>query len=213
MSENLFDVTMVELPTILPALPFTGSFLFPGTKLNLRLYEMRYIRLVFNALASSRLIGVVQPTEQDLPMKTPGLYHVGCAGRISSFTEADNMLHITLTGISRFKVIREIEHSNLTYRNIEVDFKPFAGDFAKKKPKFDKRRLYAALDRYAYTNNLDFNSSNLKQIPEDQVLMTLASVLPFESAEKEALLECVSQEKFFDTLVLLLEMNVAGLSN
>ena len=50
MSNSIFDVTMVELPANLPVLPFSGAFLFPETKLNLRIYEMRYIRLVFNAL-------------------------------------------------------------------------------------------------------------------------------------------------------------------
>ena len=213
MSDNLFDVTMVELPTILPALPFSGSFLFPGTKLNLRIYEMRYIRLVFNALASSRMVGVIQPKGQDGPLKTPDLYHVGCAGRISGFAEADNVLLITLTGVSRFNVVREIEHANLTYRNVEVDFKPFSADLALKKFKFDKRRLYAALDRYAYSNNLDFDSTGLKQIPDEQVLMTLASLLPFSAAEKEALLEAVAPDKFFETLVLLLEMNASATNN
>lgn len=206
MSDSIFDITMVELPANLPVLPFAGSFLFPEMKLNLRIYEMRYIRLVFNALAASRMIGVVQPTEQDMPMKVAPLYKVGCAGRISSFSEAGDVLHITLTGISRFRVIKENDHAGI-YRDAVVDFSPFCSDFNLSAFKFDKKNLFSKLDFYAYSNRLDFTSETLKQTPDDLILMTLASFLPFEPVEKQALLECTDMQKFYDTMIMLLEMN------
>ena len=83
MSESIFDVTMVEMPSVLPVLPFAGTFLFPGQKLQLRIFETRYIRLIFNALASSRIVGMVQPVDKVSTEDKPKLYSVGCAGRIS----------------------------------------------------------------------------------------------------------------------------------
>ena len=212
MSNSLFDVTMVELPANLPILPFSGAFLFPETKLNLRIYEMRYIRLVFNALAASRLIGMVQPIQQDMAMKVPTLYKTGCAGRISGFTESNDTLLITLTGISRFNVIKEIDHNGI-YRDACIDFAPFAADFSLDEFKFNKKELFARLDFYAYSNKIDLTSDMLKQLPDEQILMTLASFLPFTPAEKQALLECVQLQKFYDTLLLLLEMNSNGRIN
>ncbi len=212
MNNSIFDVTMVELPATLPVLPFSGSFLFPETKLNLRIYEMRYIRLVFNALASSRLIGMVQPTEQNLPLKVSPLYKTGCAGRISGFMESDDTLLITLTGIARFNVISEHDHSGI-YRDAAVDFTPFSADFNLRDFKFNKKELFAKLDFYAYSNKIDLTSEMLKQTPDEQILMTLASLLPFETAEKQALLECASMQKFYDTLLLLLDVNSGGRIN
>ncbi len=212
MSNSIFDVTIVELPSNLPVLPFSGAFLFPGTKLNLRIYEMRYIRLIFNALASSRLVGLVQPTQQDMPMKIPALYKTGCAGRISSFAESGNTLLITLTGIARFNVVRESDHNGI-YKDAFVDFSPFSQDFELYDFKFNKKELFAKLDLYAYSNKIDLTSDTLKDIPHKQLLMTLASILPFTPAEKQALLECVQIQKFYDTLSLLLDMNTGGRIN
>ncbi len=212
MSNSLFDITMVELPASLPILPFSGTFLFPETRLNLRIYEMRYIRLVFNALASSRLIGMVQPTQQDMAMKVSPLYKTGCAGRISGFTESNDTLLITLTGISRFHVVKETDHNGI-YRDAFVDFSPFAADFNLDEFKFNKKELFEKLDVYAYSNKIDLTSNMLKQIPNEQILMTLASMLPFTPAEKQALLECAEPQKFYDTLLLLLDMDTNGRIN
>ncbi|MBR4125987.1 MAG: LON peptidase substrate-binding domain-containing protein [Alphaproteobacteria bacterium] len=206
MSNSIFDVTMVELPSNLPILPFSGIFLFPETKVNLRIYEMRYIRLVFNALASSRMIGMVQPTEQDMSMKVPALYKTGCAGRISGFTESDDTLLITLTGISRFNIVKEMDHSGI-YRDAAIDFSPFTEDFNLDDFKFNKKELFAKVDFYAYSNKIDLTSDMLRQMPQEQILMTLAMLLPFTAAEKQALLECEKLQKFYETLLLLLDMN------
>lgn len=212
MSNSIFDVTMVELPSRLPVLPFSGSFLFPETKLTLHIFEMRYIRLVFNALAASRLIGLVQPMQQDMAMKVPPLYKTGCAGRISGFTESDDTLMITLTGVARFHVVKEHDHNGI-YRDVDVDFSLFARDFSIGDFKFDKKKLFSKLDYYAYCNKLDLTSDMIKRLPDEQMLMTLASVLPFEPAEKQALLECAEIGRFYETLLLLLDMNADGRMN
>lgn len=205
MSNSIFDVTMVELPSNLPVLPFSGIFLFPETKVNLRIYEMRYIRLVFNALASSRMIGMVQPAERD-GSNAPALYKTGCAGRISSFTESDDTLLLTLTGVSRFKVVKETDHGGI-YRDATIDFSPFAEDFNLDEFSFNKKELFDKVDFYAYSNKIDLTSDMLRQIPQDQILMSLAMLLPFSTAEKQALLECEKLQKFYETLLLLLDMN------
>ena len=212
MSDSIFDVTMVELPANVPVLSFSSVFLFPGTKVNLRIYEMRYIRLVFNALASSRIIGMVQPKETNMSMKTPELYKTGCAGRISSFTESGDTLLITLTGISRFNVLKETSHNGI-YQDATIDFSPFAQDFNLEEFKFNKKELFNKVDFYAYSNKIDLTSDMLQQLPHDQILMSLAMLLPFTATEKQALLECPDLQKFYDTLLLLLDMNSEGRIN
>lgn len=214
MSENIFDITMVEMPSVLPVLPFAGMFLFPGQKLSLRIFETRYIRLVFNALASSRMIAMMNPVDKASTEEKPKLYSVGCAGRISGFTEAENnLLLITLTGVSRFRAVREVDTEYQMYRNVLTDYTPFARDQNPEPFKFDKRALFAKLDMYAYSNRIDINSELLKNTPDESLLSFLASVLPFEAAEKQALLECETPRKFYDTLMMLLDMSCGSKTN
>lgn len=207
MSKNLFDIAMIEMPTMLPVLPFTGSFLFPGMKLPLRIFETRYIRLIFNALATSRVVGMVQPVEPAGFDRNPKLYSVGCAGRISSFAESDdNLLLVTLTGICRFRVTHEC-FDYTSFRSVSIDFSPFSYDFNPPKCKIDRAKLFASLDWYAYSNKIDLNSDILKNARDEILLETLATMLPFQPAEKQALLECETREKFLKTMLMLLEMN------
>lgn len=214
MSESIFDVTMVEMPTVLPVLPFAGTFLFPGQKLQLRIFETRYIRLIFNALASSRIVAMIQPVDKVSTEDKPKLYSVGCAGRISSFAEAENnLLLITLTGLSRFRVVKEIDSSYQTYRTVTADYSDFAHDLNPEAFKFDRRSLFAKLDTFAYSNKIDLNSALLKNVPDSALMAALASMLPFETAEKQALLECNTPQKFYNTLMMLLDMSCGSKTN
>ncbi len=56
----------------------------------------------------ARLIGMVQPNAVPGRDKA-GLQRIGCAGRISQFSETeDGRYMITLAGISRFRVQKEV---------------------------------------------------------------------------------------------------------
>ena len=95
-----------------PIFPLNGAILFPGSNLPLNIFEPRYLAMVDAALASpDRLIGMVQPTEDDQTSQSqnqpvPGLFSIGCAGRITYFQETeDHHYLIALTGLSRFRLL------------------------------------------------------------------------------------------------------------
>ncbi len=97
-----------DLPEVLPVFPLRGAILLPRATLSLNVFEPRYLALVDFALETDRLIAIVQPAPEagssELP---PGqsfpLRRVGCAGRISAFSEGDDgRLLLSLTGIARF---------------------------------------------------------------------------------------------------------------
>ena len=77
-----------ELPAAFPVFPLTGALLLPHGKLPLHIFEPRYKAMVEDALADQRVIGMVQP-DPGLPdgPDGPGLFRVGCLGRLSSFSE------------------------------------------------------------------------------------------------------------------------------
>src|SRR6266542_5444638 len=89
------------LPQILPIFPLTGVLLLPRGRLPLNIFEPRYLAMTRDALGGERLIGMVQPSEPatgDLMGGGPGIdnrmnpsvYPVGCAGRITQFSETDD---------------------------------------------------------------------------------------------------------------------------
>ena len=89
-----------------------------GGKLPLNIFEPRYLAMIFDALAGHRLIGMVQPMQpggyagDGLPTDDgrPKVHKVGCAGRIVSFNETeDGRLLLTLSGVCRFEVGRELD--------------------------------------------------------------------------------------------------------
>ncbi len=58
----------------------------------------------------------------------PGLYRVGCLGRLSSFSETDDgKLLITLTGLIRFTIDSELDMVR-GYRRVRGDFSRFTDD-------------------------------------------------------------------------------------
>ena len=91
MTQDLPAFKHDDLPPIIPMFPLPSALLLPGGHLPLNIFEPRYLAMVDAALASpDRLIGMVQPTENDQASESqnqtvPGLFSIGCAGRITYF--------------------------------------------------------------------------------------------------------------------------------
>ena len=126
LSIELYSMMMEKLPKNIPLFPLPGALLLPNSRLPLNIFEPRYINMVEDALATKhRLIGMIQPVKINTganPNETNKYQKVGCAGRITSFTETiDGRYLITLEGISRFNFTREIDH-RMPYILSEIDW-------------------------------------------------------------------------------------------
>src|SRR6202140_3067834 len=121
------------LPTILPIFPLTGVLLLPRGRLPLNIFEPRYLAMTQDALGGDRLIGMVQPSDPQNDNRgggqtNPSVYPIGCAGRITAFSETDDGRYlITLTGVSRFRIRDELPLLR-GYRRVVADWARFAGD-------------------------------------------------------------------------------------
>ena len=105
-----FHPRLEDLPTEFPVFPLPGALLLPRGKLPLNIFEPRYLAMVEDALAAGRMFGMIQP-DPHLPESDtgPGLFRVGCLGRLSSFSETDDGRYlITLTGLLRFTIAEEL---------------------------------------------------------------------------------------------------------
>src|SRR3954471_8165836 len=118
-----------DLPSEFAVFPLTGALLLPRGKLPLNIFEARYLAMTLDSLAAGRMFGMVQP-DPNVPALEhgPGLYRIGCLGRLSSFSETDDgKLLITLTGLARFSIASEIDMRR-GYRRVIGDFSRFRAD-------------------------------------------------------------------------------------
>ena len=79
-----------------------------------------------------------------------------------------------------------------------------------KPPRIDRPRFLKALARYLDQRGLGIDWDTAKQAPVDALVNSLSMGLPFDPAEKQALLEAVTIADRAEALAALLEIDSAG---
>jgi Lon protease-like protein len=196
-----------DLPHSLPLFPLTGAMLLPRGHLPLNIFEPRYLEMVDYALQGDRLIGMIQPVENEETTLKPRLSQVGCAGKITAFQETgDNRYLITLQGVCRFRLTGEMD-SATAWRAGFCDFAAFAGDLAEiMAADLPRERLLHALKTYLSSRDMQADWNSVLTAPAEALVNALAMMCPFAPAEKQALLEAGSFHERASTLLALLEM-------
>ena len=211
MSSTLHAADAGALPDVLSVFPLAGALLLPRGRLPLNVFEPRYLNLVVDALGSGRVFGMVQPIGSEphpVPDGAP-LYDTGCAGRITTFSEAgDGRFFITLTGISRFRIAGEMElDPTRGYRRVTARYQAFATDLEEDPAAVpDRPRLLAAVEVYFHLKGIEVDWSALKDADDEPLVTSLAMICPFEPREKQALLECDGVAERATLLTTLMEM-------
>lgn len=200
-----------DLPQTIAVFPLANAILFPRGVLGLNIFEPRYLNMIDDALGGDRLIGMVQPNAGEEDATTPELSEVGTVGRITAFNETDDGRYlITLTGICRFKIVREISAGS-PYRQALVSFEEFAGDFSTAlAPNIDRPALLKSLKRYASTHGFQVDWTAVEEAPTETIINVAAQICPFDPAAKQALLEAVTLEQRCQALVALVEWDAAS---
>src|SRR5512146_883588 len=195
MSERSDPAERAALPDVLSIFPLTGILLLPRGRLPLNIFEPRYLAMVRDALGGARLIGMIQPSEPQDDNRgrgadNPPVYPIGCAGRITQFSETDDGRYlITLTGVSRFRIAEELPLLS-GYRRIVPDWRPYAADRdAGEAPGFDRPRLIRGLQSFFAQRQLSVDWSAVEKAPGEHLVTSLAMACPFAPSEKQALLE------------------------
>ncbi len=198
-----------DLPLVIAVFPLDGALLLPHAQLPLQIFEPRYVAMVDDVMAGDRIIGMVQTRPGGDPER-PGLQPIGCAGKITTFSETnDGRYLITLTGLSRFHLLDELTVQS-PYRQVRVDFLPFEADLQPPHGEddgFDRMKLLAALKGYLERRALDVDWETAKAAPAEALVNSLAMALPFDAAEKQALLEAPRLNERREALVALMEID------
>ena len=206
MSETSHYRKPGDLPQTVPVFPLSGALLLPRGHLPLNIFEPRYLNMVDDALSTTRIIGMVQPMDQE-NRSNPKIYPVGCAGRLTSFRETpDGRYLITLTGISRFRLERELDCTT-PYRQVQVTFAPYANDFAPEDDgeSIDRARLTAALKTYLQMRNMETDWEAIEGASNEGLVNSLSMIGDFDVEEKQMLLEAETLSKRATILTALIE--------
>tara|TARA_Y100001970_G_scaffold72082_1_gene91492 strand:+ start:70 stop:711 length:642 start_codon:yes stop_codon:yes gene_type:complete len=183
---------IVNLPSRIPVFPLSNFIIFPDTMVPLNIFEPRYIQMIDDCMKSDRIIGMIQPKNSS--NKIPELYNIGCAGKITSFNETnDGRYLIVLNGISRFKIIKEINSERL-YRKFDVSFTEYNKDTGASSTEIkfsDLELIFKNLKSLFRTKGYSVNWKELEQQSLDQTINTLSMASPFSLEEKQILLESV----------------------
>ena len=202
---------LTDLPGTIPVFPLPGALLLPRARLPLHIFEPRYLAMLDDALKTdTRLIGMVQPNTG--PGREKGLHRIGCAGRVTQFSETeDGRYMITLSGVSRFRVLHEVDGFS-PYRRCEVSWDGFERDRAATEadPGFDRDRFLALLDRYFTARDLSADWQTLREAEDELLINSLSMLLDFDPEDKQALLEAPSLATRRETLVTLIEYALRG---
>jgi Lon protease-like protein len=209
-----------DLPGTIPVFPLPGALLLPRARLPLHIFEPRYLAMLDDCLKTPhRLIGMIQPRDGG-PNGGPGggaegkrrLHAIGCAGRLTAFSETeDGRYMITLSGLSRFRVLAEVPgftpyiRCDVSWDGFDRDAGPVETD-----PGLDRTAFLGLLERFFEAEGLKTDWPSLREAEDELLVNSLAMLLPLTPEDKQALLEAPSLSTRRETLVTLIEFALRG---
>ena len=189
------------VPAVIPLFPLPNVVLFPYMSLPLHVFEPRYRKMVVDALASHRTIGMVllRPGWEADYEGRPPVFERGCAGRIvGSDALADGRLDIVLKGTTRFRIGQE--HAGEPYRLASVAAIPEAiGEAAILKDV--RRKVLAAIGRAADGPT----TLVVGDLPDEVFVNGLCQSLSLDPLERQSLLDCDAISERYLRLAAIVE--------
>ena len=200
--KKLFEVSPNELPSSIPLFPLDNVLLLPFGKLPLNIFEERYINMVLDSLKTNRMIGIIQPKNNNNE-----LFMMGCVGRITSYIETpDYRLVLNLEGVCRF-VLKERNLSPKGYYQGSVNCGDYVDDLKDMEPNLDRNSLIQKYSNFFKIKKLDIDKEVLSETSNLQLLSTLAMLAPFNKIDKQAILESTNVMERINTIISILDLN------
>jgi Lon protease-like protein len=193
------------IPPVIPLFPLPDVVLFPHVALPLHVFEPRYRKMVADAMAGDRVIGMtlLRPGWEPDYEGRPALYERGCAGRIEHHEGLpDGRSNIVLRGITRFRIVSE--HAGQPYRLATVT--PL-GDAPGEEAELEaaRRDLMAAIGRAADGPQVLVIKPD---VAHDVFVNALSQSLRLSGVERQSLLECDGVVERYRRLISILEFRL-----
>jgi len=200
-----------DLPDVLPVFPLAGAVVMPGVQLPLNIFEPRYLNMVQASLASDHLIGMVQPRARESEADQPALYQVGCAGRITSYSETnDGRIIMVLTGLCRFEIAEELTMLD-GFRRVLANWARFADDYKEETGPLPERDAFmGSLRAYCERRSVEVPWDDIGDMADADLVNLLCAHLPLDSDDKQALLETAGMQERAALMRGLMDMSAHG---
>ena len=200
--KKLFEVDSRSLPSSIPIFPLDNVLLLPFGKLPLNIFEERYIKMTLDSLKTNRMIGIIQPKNNNNE-----LFQMGCIGKITSYIETpDYRLVLNLEGVCRF-VLNERNLTPKGYYQASIDCQDYFGDLNDMEPNMDRNNLIQKYTNFFKMKKLDIDKDVLAETSNIQLLSTLAMLAPFNKIDKQAILESPNLLSRINTINSILDLN------
>jgi Lon protease-like protein len=191
-------VGTIDVPDVIPIFPLPETVLLPGEVLPLHIFEPRYRAMVRDALASHRVIGIVEatPDGETEDIGTATVRQIGCVGFIAQHQELpDGRFLLWLLGLERFQIDEELFLATL-YRQVRVSYTPAeesAQELASIRPvRHELRTLLPSLVD-ADTTTRQMLASQMEEVSDTQIIALACQILELDSMRKQQILEAPTQ--------------------
>ena len=200
--KKLFEVDSNKIPNSVPIFPLDNVLLLPFGKLPLNIFEERYIKMTLDSLKNNRMIGIIQPKNNNNE-----LFQMGCIGKITSYIETpDYRLVLNLEGVCRF-VLNERNLTPSGYYQATINCDDYLADLNNMEPNVDRSSLIQKYTNFFKMKKLDIDKDVLAETSNIQLLSTLAMLAPFNKIDKQAILESPNIASRINTINSILDLN------
>ena len=200
--KKLFEIDSKNIPSSIPIFPLDNVLLLPFGKLPLNIFEERYIKMTLDSLKSNRMIGIIQPKNNNNE-----LFQMGCIGKITSYIETpDYRLVLNLEGVCRF-VLQDRDLTPKGYYQATIDCQDYLSDLNNMEPNVDRSELIQKYTNFFKMKKLDIDKEVLSETSNLQLLSTLAMLAPFNKIDKQAILESPNISTRIGTINSILDLN------
>ena len=200
--KKLFEIKPNKIPDNIPIFPLDNVLLLPFGKLPLNIFEERYIHMAIDSLKSDRMIGVIQPKNNNNE-----LFSMGCIGKITSYIETpDYRIVLNLEGVCRF-ILHDRNLNSKGYYQAKINCDNYFEDLNAMEPHIDRNSLIQKYSNFFKMKKLEIDKEVLSETSNLQLLSTLAMLAPFNKIDKQAILESANISKRHDTINSILDLN------
>ena len=200
--KKIFEINPKKIPDTIPIFPLDNVLLLPFGKLPLNIFEERYLHMALDSLKSNRMIGIIQPKNNNNE-----LFSMGCIGRITSYIETpDYRIVLNLEGVCRF-IIHDRDLTSKGYYQAKIDCNDYLEDLNNIEPHIDRATLIQKYSNFFKMKKLEIDKEVLSETSNLQLLSTLAMLAPFNKIDKQAILESINVAARLDTINSILDLN------
>lgn len=180
--------------------PLTGALLFPGLQLPLHIFEPRYRSMISDSLVRDRRIAMIQPQGQ---YDGAPLFQIGCVGKIGEVEAMeDGRYNVILEGISRFRLLRELDVTT-PFRQIEGEL--IEDDAGASLSAVERASFEREARRFAEAQGYSVDWDSVGRLDDVSLINGVSQIAPFDAAAKQALLEADSLAARCELLVQLMQ--------